>query len=59
MNLQWVEHELIAAIGILLPAVQLVVHGQRHTLLKASIVICGQSADHASHLDSQADVEVL
>ena len=57
--LERVEDELRAAVRVLLPARQLVVHGQRHALLEALARVAREAADVARRLQPQRHVEVL
>ncbi|KAI6749400.1 hypothetical protein HG530_015239 [Fusarium avenaceum] len=53
------EHKLVAAVSVLLPSVQLIVDGQRNTLLETTVVVSSQTTHHTSHLNSQTDIEIL
>jgi hypothetical protein len=54
-----IENQLIAPIGILLPASKLIVHGQRDALLKLIAVIGSQTDNVASNLEAKREIEVL
>jgi hypothetical protein len=56
---QRVEHQLIATVGILLPARQFVVYCQRHTFLEPIARVRGKAADVTGTLESKRHVEVL
>src|SRR6478752_8875025 len=53
------KDKLVASISVLLPSVQLIINRQRHTLLKATIMIRRQPTYHTSHLHSQTDIKIL
>ena len=56
---QRVEDHLADTVSVLLPAGNLVVDGQRDTLLKALAVVRSNTNDVALHLESQGDIEIL
>ena len=47
---QGVEDQLVAAVGVFLPARELVVDGERNAFLEAALVVGGQPDDEAVHL---------
>lgn len=58
-HVQRVEEQLVAAIGVLLPTGQLVVHGKRDTLLETFASPSGETNNVAVTLETQGHVEVF
>ena len=53
------EKQLVAAVGVLLPARELVVHGQRYAFFEAITCPCGKADDVAVDLETQGHVEIF
>jgi hypothetical protein len=53
------EDELVASVGIFLPASKLVVDSERDALFEPSVVISGETNNKATHLQAQRYVEIL
>lgn len=54
-----VEDKFVATVSILLPSIQLVEDGKRHTLFEATAVVTGQSDNVTRNLQTKRNIKVL